>query len=35
MGKAPGFDNVSNEHFMYANEIFYVFMSLLCFTAAY
>ena len=29
MGKAPGLDNVSNEHFKYANEKLYVFMSLL------
>ena len=29
MGKAPGFDNVSNEHFKYANEKLYVFLSLL------
>ena len=29
MGKAPGFDNVSNEHFKHANEKLYVFMSLL------
>ena len=29
MGKAPGFDNVSNEHFKYANEKLYDFMYLL------
>ena len=29
MGKAPGFDNVSNEHVKYANEKLYVFLSLL------
>ena len=29
MGKAHGFDNVSNEHFKYDNEKLYVFMYLL------
>ena len=30
MGKAPGFDNVSNEHFKYANEKLYMFLCLCC-----
>ena len=26
MGKSPGFDNVSNEHFKYASEKLYMFL---------
>ena len=29
VGKAPGYDSVSNEHFKYANEKLHVLMSLL------
>ena len=29
IGKAPGYDSVSNEHFKYVNEKLYVLMSLL------
>ena len=29
VGKAPGYDSVSNEHFKYANETLHVLMSLL------
>ena len=29
IGKAPGYDSVSNKHFKYANEILHVLMSLL------